>query len=92
MISPVVLDLLPLRKRKEDLHPLIDRFIQDLHGGRHGSAVHSMSQEAFDLCERYDWPGNIRQLRNVVEHATVMCSGSIIQPDHLPAYLHHYRG
>jgi transcriptional regulator with PAS, ATPase and Fis domain len=86
-ISPIVIELPPLRERKEDINLLIDWFIQELNA-RYGCSIQAMSQEALALCLRYDWPGNVRHLKNAIEHAAVMCVGQVIRPEHLPVYLY----
>ena len=69
----------PLRERREDLLPLIDSMLQRL------SSKLTFSNEALACLETYSFPGNIRELRNVVERAALMCDGDAILPDHLPA-------
>lgn len=69
----------PLRERREDLLPLIESMLQ-----RQNSKL-TFSADALACLETYDFPGNIRELRNVVERAVLMCDGSSILPDHLPA-------
>lgn len=68
----------PLRERREDLLPLIESMLQ-----RQNSKL-TFSVEALACLKTYDFPGNIRELRNVVERAVLMCDGSSILPDHLP--------
>ncbi|MEI6970596.1 MAG: sigma-54 dependent transcriptional regulator [bacterium] len=73
-LKVVVIRIPPLRERREDIRPLVDRFIAmscENHG-RHFSAV---EPEFYQRLEAYDWPGNVRQLRNVVEASVVMTSG-----------------
>ncbi len=69
----------PLRERKSDILPLATSFAQTFAGGnaRFSSTVST-------LLTIYDWPGNIRELKNVMERATLMSRGSIIIPEHLP--------
>ncbi len=77
------IDLPPLRHRREDLPLLIDRFV---HRGAAtaGKSVRSMSDDARDRCLDYDWPGNIRELRNAVEFAVLRCRGETIEVRDLP--------
>ena len=51
---------------------------------RNGKAVRAVDQDAMQLLERYPWPGNIRELRNVIERATILAEGDFIEPRHLP--------
>ena len=71
-VNVVCLDLPPLRHRKEDIPMLVDHFI-----GRmkriHGKAVSGISQEALSLLMFHDYPGNIRELENIIEYAFVIC-------------------
>lgn len=85
-LSPIQVELLPLRRRKEDIPMLIDAFLGDLEGFP-GNPPIRFSAEALRACRQFDWPGNLRHLRNVVEYAAVMCKGSAILPEHLPPYL-----
>ena len=64
--SAVSIVLPPLRERREDIPPLVDHFIQQASGeGR--SEVTGISRKALDLLGRYDWPGNVLELKNIVE-------------------------
>lgn len=86
-ISPIVIELPPLRKRREDIPLLVEEFLEDLCN-HNGPVDCTFSPEALQLCLEYDWPGNVRLLRNAVEYATVMCGGGAVRPEHLPGYLH----
>lgn len=82
-LSVVRIHLPPLRERVEDV-PLfvlafIDYFNQDM-----GKNIAGISPEALDALKAHDWPGNIRELRNVIERAAVFCSEEQIQLGHLP--------
>jgi len=85
-ISPIVIELPPLRKRREDIPVLVDEFLSDLRS-HSGTADCTFSPEALKMCIDYDWPGNVRLLRNAVEYASVMCGGGVVRPEHLPPYL-----
>jgi len=78
----VTLELPPLRARKEDLQLLVDTFVQQL-GERHGRKAR-ISPEAMEQLTRHDWPGNARELRNVLERALVMCASDTVTPRELP--------
>ncbi len=75
----------PLRERKEDILPLIEHFAKKFH--RPGKTV-TYAPETIDLFLAYDWPGNIRELENAVEHAVVMGESQQILPCDLPLALH----
>jgi len=82
-INVVRIDLPPLRNRKEDIPLLVDHFlkrfsaVQDKH-------IHACSPEVISLFMAYDWPGNIRELENVIERATILCNSEEIEIGHLP--------
>jgi DNA-binding NtrC family response regulator len=85
-ISPIVLELPPLREHKEDIPLLIENFLVDLCS-HNKCTIKVVSQKAMQACLEYDWPGNVRHLKNALEYAFIMCTGSTIQPEHLPVYL-----
>jgi DNA-binding NtrC family response regulator len=74
----VTILLPPLRHRREDIRPLTDRFIARA-AADHGRSITGVEQAFYERLERYDWPGNVRQLRNVVESAVLLCPGSVLQ-------------
>jgi len=76
------IELPPLRAREGDVTLLTNHFLQEFTTSS-GKDIISISPEAMKLIERYPWPGNIRELRNVVERAVVVCKGPQITPDHL---------
>ncbi|MBW2146872.1 MAG: sigma 54-interacting transcriptional regulator [Deltaproteobacteria bacterium] len=82
-INVVRLDLPPLRNRKEDIPLLIERFIARFNRLQ-GRDVTGVSPEAMALLMAHDYPGNIRELENIIEHAFVLCSNGLIEPRHLP--------
>ena len=76
----------PLRDRAEDIPLLVQTFIHEFNE-RNGRAVRGVAPEAARLLQRYAWPGNIRELRNVIERAVILSAGDFIEPEHLPADL-----
>lgn len=72
----------PLRERKDDLPPLVDHFINQFNIEM-GKKVIEVSPEAMDMLMAYDYPGNIRELENIIEHVLVLSNGNIILPEHL---------
>ena len=86
-LSFEVLFLPPLRARKEDISLIASHFAgrMALELGREEIPV--FSQEAVKAMEEYTWPGNIRELENIIEHAFVLCSESTIRLQHLPGSL-----
>lgn len=72
----------PLRERGSDIRKLLDFFVEHFKR-QHGRPSLTLSTDAREKLEGYQWPGNVRQLRNVIDSAVVMCEGSIILPDDL---------
>lgn len=85
-IHVVRLVLPPLRERKEDIPLLAERFISRLNRLR-DRAVTGVSPEAMGILMAQDYPGNIRELENIIEHAFVLCPNGLIFPNHLPCGL-----
>ncbi len=86
-INVVRLQLPPLRDRKEDIAMLVDHFIEKLNILR-GKAITGIAPDALGVLMASDFPGNIRELENIIEHAFVLCPGGRIELAHLPCYLH----
>jgi DNA-binding NtrC family response regulator len=82
-LNALSLSIPPLRARTGEIVPLATRFIAE-SCRRLGRTPPGISPEAVDLLERYVWPGNIRELRNFVDRALVLCGGSQIRTEHLP--------
>ncbi|MGZ9772601.1 sigma 54-interacting transcriptional regulator [Bacillus toyonensis] len=80
------IDIPPLRDRKEDMIYITEFLIKKLNGEL-GSNVISLDERVRDIFMEHDWPGNIRELENVLERAMNVIEGMIIQVYHLPAYL-----
>lgn len=85
-INIVWLHLPPLRHRLEDLPLLVDRFISRMNS-RLGKTVRGMATEAMARLLAHSYPGNIRELENIIEHAFVLCQDGPILAEHLPGYL-----
>lgn len=77
----------PLRERPEDLPLLVEAFVTHYAALNH-KPVHGISIDCARTLEAYSWPGNVRQLRNVLERAVIMCSGQIIEKSDLPEEFH----
>jgi len=82
-LNVVKLLLPPLRERKEDIPMLCQHFIKTFCT-RQGKEITGISESAMDILMRYDFPGNIRELENVIEYAFILCHGGLIMPNHLP--------
>lgn len=77
----------PLRKRKEDIPLLIDHFIKK-YAAQNNKTIQGISREAMDLLMKYDYPGNVRELENMIERAVVLARGEIIGKEDLPIQFH----
>jgi len=82
-LNVVVVDMPPLRERKEDVPLLIDHFLK-LFAAENGKNVTGITSEARDLLLKYDYPGNVRELENIIERAVVISRNSVISIDDLP--------
>jgi len=76
------LNILPLRSRRDDIKPLIEHFINDMADKMKSNI--EISGDAVNILYNYDWPGNIRELKNTIEFAANMMDDYIIKPEHLP--------
>jgi DNA-binding NtrC family response regulator len=82
-LKVVTLRIPPLRERPGDIQQLADHFL-GIFCQEHGKPAKRLSPEALELLSRYPWPGNVRQLRNVMESVVVFHQGELIQPADLP--------
>jgi len=85
-IHVVKLVLPPLRNRKEDIPLLADHFVRKF-GRLSGKEIQGLAPEVLPLLMSHDFPGNIRELENIIEYATVVCKNDWIGIEHLPDYL-----
>ncbi len=72
-----------LREHKEDVSLLIEHMLHDING-KHGKHVRGVGAEVMDIFMSHTWPGNIRELRNVLERAAIVCDRDLIGRTHLP--------
>jgi PAS domain S-box-containing protein len=85
-LNVVKIELPPLVKRREDIPLLINRFI-DKFNKKMSKAIEDISKDVMNILMEYDYPGNVRELENIIEHACVMCQGTRIRKAHLPPEL-----
>jgi DNA-binding NtrC family response regulator len=83
-LKVVDLDVPPLRERKADIPELVGFFIREINM-KQGVNVEDITGRAMEKLIRYDWPGNIRELRHAIERAILFCDGRIIDLPDLPA-------
>src|SRR5437879_4318130 len=72
-----------LREHKEDIPQLAEALLADMNA-KHGREVAGLSDSVLQQFITYSWPGNVREMRNTIERAIIVCTGSIIEPKHLP--------
>jgi PAS domain S-box-containing protein len=85
-VNVIRIELPALRDRRVDIPLLIDHFITRFNRLKEKN-IHGVSPEAMSILMGYDYPGNVRELENIIEHAFVLCAGGVIEPQHLPAWL-----
>ena len=80
------LNVPPLRERREDI-PLLTRYFVQKHAQRMGRKIESIPTQAMEALTNYDWPGNIRELQNVIERSVILSNGPelhVSMPDFAP--------
>ncbi len=82
-INVVNISLPPLSERKRDI-PLLVHFFIDKYNASSGKKITKISEEAMAMLEHYDYPGNVRELENIIERAMVLARGDTIEVEHLP--------
>ena len=70
----------PLRKRREDIPILVEYFVKRF-AEKMAKRIRQIDKRTLELCDRYPWPGNIRELQNIVERSVILCSGDIFSID-----------
>jgi PAS domain S-box-containing protein len=80
------IDIPSLAERPEDIPLLVEHFIA-IHNRTHDRELTGLSQEAYTLIMNHPFPGNVRELQNILEHAFILCHRGMIEPQHLPPYL-----
>jgi len=82
-LNVVRIQLPPLRERKEDIPLLVNQFIKEFCT-QFGKDIVGISNSAINILMRHNFPGNIRELKNIIEYAFILCEGGYILPEHLP--------
>ena len=85
-INVIRLTIPPLRERREDIPLLLDHFLERLNL-KQSKQIKKFSSSALKTLFDYDFPGNVRELENIIEHAAILTKGIEIQSKHLPSYL-----
>lgn len=84
-LTVVEIEIAPLRERKDDISLLVDKFLFK-YGVEYKDRYIKITPETLTVLERYNWPGNIRELENVIQRAVIMCD-KVIDVEHLPEHL-----
>jgi DNA-binding NtrC family response regulator len=82
-LNVVMMSIPPLRERREDIPPLIDHFLKR-YAEENGKEIAGLSHEAQDVLLKYDYPGNVRELENIIERAVVIARDAVIAVEDLP--------
>ncbi len=82
-LNVVVMSIPPLRERKADIPLLTEHFLKR-YARENGKEIDGLSREAKDLLLKYDYPGNVRELENIIERAVVISRGPVISVEDLP--------
>ncbi len=85
-VHVIRIELPSIRDRREDIPLLIEHFVEQFNR-RQGKDVGGVSDEVLARLMEYDFPGNVRELENIIEHAFVLCRGGLIKMPHLPPHL-----
>jgi two-component system NtrC family response regulator len=89
-LNVVTIKIPPLRERKDDIPPLIDFFI-NLYCKENDREKLEISKEAYDMLMKYNFPGNIRELENIIERAVVLTRGNLITLGDLPLHIRGFK-
>lgn len=86
-IVPILMP--PLRERPDDIPLLVESFFE-FFTTKYKRKRRRMSAEALQVCQRFPWPGNVRQLRNTIERLVITCREPVVEVEHLPDFLRDY--
>ena len=85
-LGVITIDVPPLAEHKGDIPLLVERVLERLNR-RGDRTVKQVAPEAARILQAHDYPGNVRELENVVEHAFVVGQGPVLKPEHFPSYI-----
>ncbi len=89
-LKVMTIDVPPLRERRDDIIPIVTGLIQN-YNRIFGKNIKGLSDEAMSLLYKYHWPGNIRELKNVIERACILSNSDEVLPSHIPEELRNER-
>ena len=82
-LNVIAIPLAPLRARREDIPLLIEAFIEEFRA-KYGKRIAGVDEATLAVLTAHTWPGNLRELRNTLERAVIVCEGELIAQRHLP--------
>lgn len=85
-LNVIKIELPPLRERKEDI-PLLMKHFLDIYSKENNKEIIGVTEDVMEILEEYDWPGNIRELENLIERAIVLTKSKLITRNTLPPFL-----
>jgi PAS domain S-box-containing protein len=85
-LNVVRIDIPPLRERPEDIPLLANHFIRQQNAMK-GKSIRGLSESVHQILLSHPFPGNVREMENIIEYAFILCAGEMIEPEHLPEYL-----
>jgi DNA-binding NtrC family response regulator len=77
------IEMPPLREHREDIPQIAEHLLNEMNA-KHGRQVSAISEEVIQLFAAHSWPGHVREMRNTLERAVILCSGPVIEKKHLP--------
>lgn len=89
-LNVVTIRIPPLRERREEISLFIDHFIRK-YSQEEGKEILSVSKEAMDILMKHDYPGNVRELENMIQRAVVLARSDLITTDDMASYIGHYK-
>jgi transcriptional regulator with PAS, ATPase and Fis domain len=85
-LNVISIHMPPLRERREDIPLLVDLFIKSFNR-RENKQIETISRDALNLLVRYNYPGNIRELENIIERAVILSRSNVLTPQDLPVFV-----
>lgn len=86
-LSIIQIDIPPLRERGEDVLLLAQYYIEKINQKRRSSKLRGLAPDVARIFKKYDWAGNVRELRNIIERASILEDGEFVTTEHLPSDL-----
>ncbi|MCK5198639.1 MAG: sigma 54-interacting transcriptional regulator [Spirochaetales bacterium] len=90
-LNVIPVEIPPLRERKEDISLLIDYFLKE-KSEKQSRETALLTEETYNLLINYSYPGNVRELENILEHALIICQEEMIESHHLPVHIQNWAG